>query len=292
MGIFKKKNKDNNKEIIEETDKKNKKIESGNKFHYRVYIKEIEDNYTHKKGHFGVERYIDKDKGIVMLRNLDKNFDEPKPSSDTSYKIYKLEEVKKKIHELEKSLAKEIKIDDPRINRKDIEEELRIYKGYERSLMLQGKGSYLNIDEDGTPYFVFRRKGNFRLPEYDNVDIDTIYTPTEAKIKKGSELLDMKNEKYNKFAKNVTTIATVFLIIGIIFLGINMYWSYKINKLSDESAVTQLKNRIDESTLYCAEQYGIAGHNFYQSSIFVNNLTRQLYEDFDKDNKIEGIIPK
>jgi len=286
MGLFKKK--DNKKNTNDDS-----RVKTDKKYHYRVYIKEIEDNYTHKKGHFMVERYIDESKGTVMLRNEETKFNEPKPSNDESYKIYKLKEVDQKILKLEKDLSKELKIDDPNVNRKDIEEELKTYKGIKRSLELRGKGSYLNIDEDGTPYFVFRRKGNFKLPEYDNVDIDTIYTPTEAKIKKGSELLDMKREKYSRFQRNLTTIVMTFFIIQMFLLGGLAWWSFKLNGLSNDSAITKMQNQIDETALYCANKYGEAGKNFYDSSLYVKNITETLVKDLHKEQAvIQGISPE
>ena len=290
MGLFKKKK---TKEELNEVNSANIKVIGKGNFHYRVYIKEIEDSYTKKVNNFGVERYIDEEKGTVMLRNNEWKFNEPKPSNDKSYKIYKLKEVEAKIQELEKALSKEIKKDDPKINRKDIEEELNIYKSTKRSIELQGKGSYLNVDENGTPYFVFRRKGNFKLPEFDNVDIDTIYTPSEAKIKKGSELLDMKKEKYSKFQKTTATLISIMVVLGLFFFGGNIYWSFKLNALSNDSVVTQLNNQMDETALYCAEKYGEAGKNFYDSSLYVKNITETIYKDMNSEKfKIEGITPQ
>jgi len=157
---------------------------------------------------------------------------------------------------------------------------------------LQGKGSYLNIDEDGKPYYVFRRKGNFKLPEFDNVDIDTLYTPSESKIKKASELLEMKREKYSKFQRNAATLLVTFFVIQLLFLGGLVYWSFKLNTMSNDSAITQMQERIDDSGLYCAEKYGEAGENFYHSSLYVKNITETLVKDLYKDQSvIEGILP-
>lgn len=290
MSMFKKKK---TKEELKEINTNNNKVQSKGNFHYRVYIKEIEDSYTKKVDNFGVERYIDENKGTVMLRNETYKFNEPKPSNDKSYKIYKIKEVETKIKELERDLSKEIKKDDPKVNRKDIEEELAIYKSTKRSLELQGKGSYLNVDEDGTPYFVFRRKGNFKLPEFDNVDIDTIYTPSEAKIKKGSELLDMKKDKYSKFQKTVATLMSVLFVMMLLFGGGLVWWSFQLNALANDSVVTQLQNQMDETALYCAEKYGEAGENFYDSSLYVKNITETIYKDMNSEKfKIEGIIPE
>lgn len=291
MGFFNKKNKKNVSIKYEQINEN--KVKSKGKYHYRVYIKEIEDSYTKKVSNFGVERYIDEQKGTVMLRNEEFKFNEPKPSNEKSYKIYKLQEVSVKIIELEKSLSKEINIDNPKVNRKDIEEELGIYKSIKRSLELQGKGSYLNVDEDGTPYFVFRRKGNFKLPEFDNVDIDTIYTPSEAKIKKGSELLDMKKEKYSKFQRTISTIMSILFVFMLLFGGGLVWWSFELNALSNESVITQLQNQMDETALYCAQKYGDAGKNFYDSSLYVKNITETIYNDLNKEQyKITGILPE
>ncbi|MDH4127277.1 MAG: hypothetical protein OEV44_00875 [Spirochaetota bacterium] len=290
MGIFRKK-KTSKIEDTEEN-KGNTKDEKKN-YPYRVYIKDIHGSSTKKITHYGVQRLIDEDNSTVWLFNPDTKFKEMMPEDTDDFKIYQINEVKIKILETEKALAKELKKDDPEINKKNLEYDLRLYKNRLRSLELQGRGSYMNYDEDGVPYFVFRRKGNFKFPEFDNIDLDTIYTPSESKIKKASDLLDMKKEKYSKFAKNLMTINMTLFICLILFLGGLVWWSFKLNALSNESAVTQLQNRIDETSLYCAEKYGQAGQNFYDSSVYVKNITETIVTDLHKETVIfDGVAPK
>ena len=151
----------------------------------------------------------------------------------------------------------------------------------------------MNYDEDGVPYFVFRRKGNFKFPEFDNIDLDTIYTPSETKIKRASELLDMKKDKYSKFAKNLMTINMTLFFALIIFGGLLVWWSLKLNSVSNESAVVKLQERIDDTGIFCAEQYGLAGQNFYESSIYVKNITETIVTDLHKETIIfDGVAPK
>lgn len=282
----------NKKDKVKEDKEDNVKVTEKKKYPYRVYIKDIGGSSTKKQLHFGVERFIDIDNSTVWLFNPDYNFKEIMPEDTDDFKIYKIEEVKDKIAELEIALAKEIKKDDPDVNKKNIEYELRLFRNRLRSLQLQGRGSYQNYDEDGTPYYTFRRKGNFKFPEFDNVELDTMYTPSETKIKRASELLDMKNQKYSKFQKNLTSITMTFFILLVICAGLLVWWSFKLSALSNESAVVQLQQNIDETALYCAEMYGKAGQNFLDSSIHVKNITETLVQDLNKPSTIiDGIQP-
>ncbi len=293
MGWFKTKEE---KQVIADKAKKDreesKKIKDQRKYPYRVYLKDIGGSATKKHAPFGVERFIDVDNSTVYLRNTGNGFKEIMPEDTDDYKIYAIEDVKTKIGKLVKALAKEIDHDDPEVNKRNIEHDLRLFRNRLRSLELQGRGSYQNYDDDGTPYFVFRRKGNFKFPEFDNVELDTLYTPSETKIKKASELLDMKNEKYSKFQSNLTSITMTFFVLLVICAGMLVWWSLKLGAVSNDSAVVQLQERIDETALYCADMYGQAGENFYDSSIYVKNITETLVKDLHKPSVvIDGITP-
>ena len=286
--------KSNKKEEIVDSTKidEKSKIKKEANYDYRVYLKDIHGSNTKRVIHFGVKRFVDEDTSSVYLLNDQYKFREPLPEDSNDWKIYKLAEVNQKIKEIEKALAKELQKDDPKVNRKNLEYDLSIYNNIKRSLELQGRGSYLNTDEDGVQYFVFRRKGNFKLPEFDNVDLDTIYTPSEAKIKEASELLDMKKEKYSKFLRNMQTIMVVWFFLMLVLTGALAWYSLKLNKQYDESIVSQINARVDETALYCAKMYGDAGENFYESSIYVKNITETLVTDLHKNQTIiEGVQP-
>lgn len=291
MAWFKK---DKKEEIvdIEKINEKGKIKKEAVDYDYRVYLKDIHGSNTKKVLHFGVKRWIDEDTSTVYLLNDTHKFREPLPEDTNDWKIHKIQEVEDKIKEIEKQLSQELKKDDPKINKKNLEYDLSIYKSYKRSLQLQGRGSYLNYDEDGVPYFVFRRKGNFKLPEFDNVELDTIYTPSEAKIKEASELLDMKKEKYSKFLRNYGNMMIILFVLQLLFLGGLAWYSFKLNKQYDESAVSMLNQRVDDTALYCAKLYGEAGENFYNASVNVKNITETLVTDLHKPQTIiEGVKP-
>jgi len=294
--IFSKKNKeevDADKKLKKENKEEALKVKDQIKYPYRVYLKDITGSSTKKHKPFGVERFIDVDNSTVSLFNPNFFFKEIFPEDSDEFKIYQIEEVTEKIKELEVSLAKEIKKDDPLINRKNIEYDLNIFKNRLRSLQLQGRGSYMNYDDDGTPYFVFRRKGNYKFPEFDNVELDTIYTPSETKIKQASELLDMKNEKYSKFKKNLNNITMTLFIVLMIFGGLLVWWSLQLNALSNESAITLINAKVDQGALYCMEKYGQAGENFYDASVAAKNFTETIVKDLYKPSAvIGGVSPR
>jgi len=275
--MFGRKKKTDNKKEENEYSNKEKVKEVKKNYPYKVYLKDVYGSSTKKLKPFGVERWIDEKTATVYLRNTENGFKERLPEDSDEFKMYELTEVSRNIIKLEKQLAKETRKDGAE-NIKDIQYSLIISKKHKRSLELQGRGSYMNLDDDGVPYFVFRRKGMFKLPEFDNVELDTIYTPSETKIKKASELMDMKKEKYSKFNKNITTINMVLFFCLIFFGGLLVWWSLKLNAVSNESAVIQLQERIDDSAMFCAEMYGRAGENFLEASKYAVNITKGLVE--------------
>lgn len=287
--------KSNKKEEIVDIEKANEKgkiKKEGASFDYRIYYKDIHGSNTKKVLHFGAKRFVDEENGTVYLLNEKYKFRESFPEDTNMWKIYKIKEVNEKIIDIEKELSKERKNDDPKINIKNLEFDLDMYKNYKRSLELQGRGSYLNYDEDGVPYFTFRRKGNFKFPEFDNVELDTIYTPSEAKVKEGSDLFEMKKEKYSKFLRNIGSIMVIFFILLLLLLGGEVYYGLKLNKEYDTTAVAVLNKQIDQEALYCARMYGMAGENFYNASVNVKNITETIVTDLHKPQTvIEGVRP-
>lgn len=171
--------------------------------------------------------------GNVWLINEKLNFKEPQPENNNEYKNYLLEEIEKKINDLEteRSSVLKKKIKDTKRSLKDLEQDLIFYRGYERSLKLQEEGSYLNISRlsDGRlPYYRFLRKGNFKLPLFMGVETGLIRVPNEFNIREAGDLLKENVEKNNpeKFLLIGRWIMLVLLIAAFLFL---IYISYKSN---------------------------------------------------------------
>lgn len=204
---------------------------------------------------FGVEKLVEGSN--VYLYNKNRNFKEPMPEDTDDYKKYKLDEVKRELEKLDNKL-RAARQEKKEADALDLEQQIRIYKGYERSLTLQGRGSYLHFSEDrfgGKPLFKFVRKGMFRLPVFFNTDIDTLYIPSEAKIKTGAQLLkenEEKNGNHDNTLKIINIILTI--IIALIFLA-SLYFSYKASVIPAETAnvlvnVTENLNDISRNLMW------------------------------------------
>ena len=87
--------------------------------------------------------------------------------------------------------------------------------------------------EGGKPVFEFVRKGVFKLPVFFNVEIDTLYIPSEAKLKTAAQLLKENDEKNGK--PDMFKIATIVLLIILSVLVLAaFYFMYKTQQFPAE----------------------------------------------------------
>lgn len=182
---------------------------------------------------FGVEKLVEGSN--LYLFNKLREFKEPIPEDSDEYKKFKLDELKKLIEKKEKELEKS-RQEKREADSLDFEQDLRIYKGWKRSLELQGRGSYMSFDYDregGKPVFEFVRKGVFKLPVFFNVEIDTLYIPSEAKLKTAAQLLKENDEKNGK--PDMFKIATIVLLVILSVLVLAaFYFMYKTQQFPAE----------------------------------------------------------
>lgn len=299
MNFFKKKKKNDDsfttapkdfEEVVKKMSKK-ERINQQEQGQYKIVIKEPMGSANKTVGSFGADRWVD-EQGAVWLKNDKMFFKERFPSEDQEYKLYHKEELNKRIKEIELQLSNERKHDDLKVNVRNLEKQLKKYRRFFDSLDKQGKGSFINFDESGKPYFTFVRHDSLKFPVFENIDFGLFHTPSATRIKKGSELIQDRREKYSKhqkmniLASSITLILLVLLCLGSMFL---IYKSY--DKYSENAAVL-LQERIDSAPLYCAELYGKAGDNFYQASVNALNMTKTLNPNMDKKSPDITIKPK
>jgi hypothetical protein len=220
---------------------------------------------------FGAEKVRDND-GVVWLSNEDKAFKEIFPLDSDNVVRYSKESIDKEISKIEKS---KIGKNENALNKESRLLELKkLKKGLENP-----KGSFLKIDKDGTPHLFYLRYRTAYVPIKWNLDFSTVHTPVEPLIKNVLTTQLDKMKKYNQTKENIISGGMIFfMLILIIWTAVLGYMSLKFYAEVDNSQVQALQNRIDNAPLICAELYGAAGENFYQTSVYGLNVTKTMYE--------------
>lgn len=208
-------------------------IDIAKEYPYVVQLNDIHDSTIIRRKPFGAKRYIEG--ANVYLVNEKVGFKEPFPENGDIYKQYKLEEIETIIDNIQNKLNT-IKVNKRKNNKSnktaeelDLEVDLKTYKGFKRSIELQGTGSYaINAEEyGGRILFTFDRKGNFKLPVFKNVDYSLLYIPNEADITLAGDLLklnDQENGNKDNMLKLANVVVLVLMVIGFIAL---LYFIYK-----------------------------------------------------------------
>lgn len=220
---------------LEKGEKKesNESIKTDGQYPYTVELWDVWGSTSKKAVRFGAKRFIEH--GNVFLVNEKRGFIEPFPEDTAEYKQYKKEEITKEIEKKQRLLSNIKTLKNPQNSEKDLREDIRILKGFLRSLELDGKGSYMLIDSDSAgarPLFMFDRRGNYRLPVFKNVDVSLMYIPTEAKITEASDLIRENDSKNGKNTLNLATAGLFVLLILLVFGA--MYFAYKTSALPTE----------------------------------------------------------
>jgi hypothetical protein len=218
-----------NEKIEGDKESKNDNVSTKDDYPYIIELYDVWGSTSKRAVRFGAKRFIEG--GNVFLVNEKKGFKEPQPEDSEDYKSYKLEEVEQELKNKDKELQSVRKNkDNNSLSERDILEDIRVLKGFKRSLQLQGKGSYMIVDGDasgGKPLFMFDRRGNYKLPIFKNIDISLMYLPNEAKITEASDLIRENDEKNKKNIVNVA--AGVFLVLIVIaFFGM-VFFLYKVS---------------------------------------------------------------
>lgn len=257
MGIFSKQEKEKTVKT-EESEKGDVFVENptvvkiDKEYPYVVQLNDIEDNTVLRKAPFGARRYIDG--ANVWLLNEKAGFKEPFPNNTQEFKNYSVDEIDKKLASIKARLDKfrnNVKTK-KRVTSDELDllEELKKFKNYKRSHIMQGNGSYMIISAEhgGRPLYTFDRVGNFKLPVFKNTDHSLLYIPTETDIATAGELLKLNDDengiKDNTF-KLVALGMVIILAVAVIGLG---YLSYKTSQ-SPIELVDSLKALVDSNTI-------------------------------------------
>ena len=220
------KNQVNEKEL----DKDSEKVASNVEYPYDVKITDIWGTTSKEVTTFPVRRYIEG--GNVYLFNEKKGFKEIMPEDTDDYKSQTLEGLNIDIKKIQDKIKKNNNTD----NQKTLKKDLRILNNLKRSIELQGRGSYMRLNSEGRPYFEFDRRGNFKLPVFKNVDISTLYIPSETKIKTGSELLTENDDKNGDNNMSAKIVGVVLLIICLLGCCAGLFFTYKTSQVPDVCA--------------------------------------------------------
>lgn len=255
---------------LEVKTKDKKQVKDEKDYPYYVILNDVWGTSSKQQVKVPVRRWIDGSN--VYLYNEKSSFKEEMPEDTDEYKEYKIEELTKKIFLTEEK----IKAKNLNNSIKDLQQDLRIYKSWLKSLQLQGRGSYMNLDLDGKPFFEFDRKGMFRMPVFKNIDYSLKYVPDESKIKEASDLI-MENNKANGDNDNSLKYLTIAmaLILGLMIAWLG-YLTYNSNILTSE---------LGQNLVEITNSVANIGINLNDNTNDLLNLTSQI-------NNTQPVTPK
>jgi len=255
---------------LEVKTKDKKQVKDEKDYPYYVILNDVWGTSSKQQVKVPVRRWIDGSN--VYLYNEKSSFKEEMPEDTDEYKEYKIEELTKKIFLTEEK----IKAKNSNNSIKDLQQDLRIYKSWLKSLQLQGRGSYMNLDLDGKPFFEFDRKGMFRMPVFKNIDYSLKYVPDESKIKEASDLI-MENNKANGDNDNSLKYLTIAmaLILGLMIAWLG-YLTYNSNILTSE---------LGQNLVEITNSVANIGINLNDNTNDLLNLTSQI-------NNTQPVTPK
>jgi hypothetical protein len=247
MGFFNKQEKEKNvktkdSEAGEVMPEKVVQADINKDYPFVVQLYDIEDNTVIRRKPFGAKRHIDG--ANVYLLNEKTGFKEPFPRDTDEFKQYTITQLEEKIESTLKKLDKlrkpEKKSETKRTTAEELDlmHELKLFKGYKRSLELSGKGSYMLIagDYEGRPLYQFNRIGNFKVPVFTNIDYSLRYMPLEADLATAGELLKL-NEDKNGNTDNTFKLTMIGLavVLGVVIIAA-LWFNYKAITINPDLA--------------------------------------------------------
>lgn len=261
-----------NKFKTEETKNKDSVQE---KYAYRVTIADPFGSSIREIATFGAHK-VRNDTGILVIKNEEKKFEEYFPLDEKNEVQFSLEEVKKKL--------KSLRNYKPKGNENPLNVQSEIFKWEKLEKLLEyPAGSFLKIDKDGTPHYIFVRYRSVFVPFKWNLDMTHVHAPSEPLTK---DIIDSREEKRKKYIEKLTNMQQLLgvatIVIGLVLICIGGFWNYKLYNMADENNVAQLQKRIDMSPIICAELYGKAGENFMKASSDAVKTTAQATEILDR----------
>lgn len=236
---------------VEETEKKkstseinddNKNVKKKATFEFSIEVYDAWDSTAKRLTPFGANLKREGDNSYLV--NEDKKFKEMQPENNTVWKQYKLKEVEENIKSVLNDLEKVRKpkaTEKVNFSIKDKEVELLQWQNIKRSIETQGKGAYLIFNSEGVPTYQFLRKGGTLLPLYFSVDLSTIYTPSQHKIREITQLSKENDEKNGQTEQIKWATYGLIFILVLLTLGL-LYAIYQVLQLPVE--VSDLLSRV------------------------------------------------
>ncbi len=249
----------------EEETKKNSM--SGKDIYNVIILEPIANDVIKEIGVIQAAKERDQDNGLIYLVSDDGEFKEFFPGEDSNLtKGYTIEKAKKELEHLKKKPL--TKLENKVSKQKKIDRLERIIK----ALNSKG-GSFFYFDKDGVPTIEYVRLNSVFIPLKRNLKLNEVSLPQEYQTKDIINAIEEKKEKYkaemNRWSQLIQNAGWFILII---FLLINIVWSYKLLTFADsDSNMAKMQQRIDQAPLICAELLGQTSKNFLESSELAKN---------------------
>jgi len=228
----------------------------------------------------------DEDDGLLYLNEKTTEFKALFPSRKNVVKSNKsIELITKEIKTLKEKKLKETE--------NILTHQSKIYKLEQELYFLEHpSGDFISFDDDGMPHIRFLRINSNFLPLVWDIDLNSIYIPSEPNLKDSLTSMIDKKEKYKLKKDKLKGILEVILIFLFIIGGLgNGYWTFHNWKYADsDSSLAKLQERIDASTIVCNQAQSITTERNAQTAIINSENAKQTKTILD--GIVKSLVPK
>jgi hypothetical protein len=114
-------------------------------------------------------------------------------------------------------------------------------------------GDFISFDSDGMPHIRFLRSNSNFIPLVWDINLNSIYIPSEPNLKDSMQTIIDKKEKYKlKKDKLKGILEAIMWIIIVVFICVNAYWSYHNMTWADsKSSVALIQKQIESGQIVC-----------------------------------------
>jgi hypothetical protein len=253
MSFFKKKkDKQTEQDLNKLSEQRDQQGKNTNRSAYRIHIWESfgSGGMPRKvKPAFIAYRFADEDELIPYLKNEDQKFFEIFPQQIKDFIDDTKDNIQKKLKQTEDKLKKERELEEPNVNFKDLEHQIRKYKAQLRSFDISHNASYGSLGDDNIIEFNYLRVGSSLLPVKWDLETKQIVVPSDNKRKSATIALRNKEAKYPTADNQVKFTSWLFLVLTLLaFLGTS-YIGYKQMMTYDENEINEIRTNMLQNTL-------------------------------------------
>ena len=188
-------------------------------------------------GDFYAFRWVNPLDKTTYLKNDSLDFLIPMPDSERENGKYDIITILNKLADIEDKIKAELEEDDPDINQKDYFDERQCLLKELRVLLYSTNSGFWFMTKE-IPTLKVWRKGNTWHPLKFDLNVNTVYVPSNTRLADTRNSESNKRTKYGSLA-SLTTVMLLLFVFSFLLFGFNSWTWWKAYTTMDESTNMQ-----------------------------------------------------